>query len=218
MIAAGICLMGGCFAQDEFASVVETYWPTHSVHLDLNADLQLVGFDGGPSLPFWTTGMRCGGRLENISSSGSAVEILGWGTWRIIGGRDVKDALYLGCMKSGDPRVFVSAGCVYVTNYASGGAGFSSAGKVDYMSVEADENKINFTSSLGDEIMPLDGITSSTLGTGRLILKVNGCKYDMVSWWFYNTARGDYYMVQPMCSAWSGAAFFIHGYSTLVEI
>ena len=211
-------MMGGCFAQDELSRAVETYWPSHAVHLSLASDLQLVGFEGGPALPFWTAGMRCGGRLEKVSPSGSPVEILGWGTWRIISGTDVKDALYLGCMKGGDPRQFVSAGCSYVKGGYSDGGGYSSENIVEYMAVEANESEINFTSSLGCEILNVRGGPSSSLGTGRLIFKANGCIYDMASWWFYNAIRGDYYMVQPMCSACSDTAFFIHGYNALVEI
>ena len=31
MIAAGLCMMGGCFAQDENGFATETYWHAHSV-------------------------------------------------------------------------------------------------------------------------------------------------------------------------------------------
>ena len=33
MIAAGLCLMGGCFAQDSSTAVVDTYWPTDWVDM-----------------------------------------------------------------------------------------------------------------------------------------------------------------------------------------
>lgn len=31
VIAAGLCMMGGCFAQDEFSGVVDSYWPAECV-------------------------------------------------------------------------------------------------------------------------------------------------------------------------------------------
>lgn len=33
MIAAGLCMMGGCFAQDSASQTVDTYWPTECVEI-----------------------------------------------------------------------------------------------------------------------------------------------------------------------------------------
>ena len=37
MIAAGLCMMGGCFAQDETTDAVDTYWPARSVPVPYTA-------------------------------------------------------------------------------------------------------------------------------------------------------------------------------------
>lgn len=53
MIAAGLALMGGCFAQDEMARCVETYWPAEKIIFPADYPIQtlFVTFDvyGGDS-------------------------------------------------------------------------------------------------------------------------------------------------------------------------
>lgn len=79
MIAAGLCMMGGCFAQDENGSAAETYWHAHSVKAK---DLVLF------STPFlmvscFKNEFKCFGYIENarnIDDSQSG-QCLFWGAW-----------------------------------------------------------------------------------------------------------------------------------------
>ena len=52
MIASGLCMMGGCFAQDETSRTVDTYWVAEKLHLDSgvqNVVIASVPFSGGDS-------------------------------------------------------------------------------------------------------------------------------------------------------------------------
>lgn len=53
MIAAGICLMGGCFAQDATSCTVDTYWPAESVAVPaqkVSGSVGLYQYDTSPGL------------------------------------------------------------------------------------------------------------------------------------------------------------------------
>ena len=46
MIAAGICLMGGCFAQDDNGKAVDTYWPAISAAIPYSpASIGIIEYD-----------------------------------------------------------------------------------------------------------------------------------------------------------------------------
>lgn len=79
MIAAGLCMMGGCFAQDENGSATETYWHAHSVKAK---DLVLF------STPFlmvscFKNEFKCFGYIENARNidDRQSGQCLFWGAW-----------------------------------------------------------------------------------------------------------------------------------------
>ena len=93
MIAAGLCLMGGCFAQDESSMAVDTYWPAHSVHVE-DTTYILKPADASLTTPLFIDGIQYGGQAENVQAKrDNADTILGWGVWTT----SVFDAVYLGC-------------------------------------------------------------------------------------------------------------------------
>lgn len=51
MIASGLCMMGGCFAQDAASQTVESYWPAETVDITDNESVMLEShpFPGGSS-------------------------------------------------------------------------------------------------------------------------------------------------------------------------
>lgn len=52
MIATGICVMGGCFAQNATGAVVDTYWPAAQVDIpqQKGVDIISIPFPGGDSV------------------------------------------------------------------------------------------------------------------------------------------------------------------------
>ena len=79
MIASGLCMMGGCFAQDTSSAAVETYWHAHAIapsttHL-FSTPLEMVSVIAAPYFAF--------GRLENAKNINSAQsgQVLFWGAW-----------------------------------------------------------------------------------------------------------------------------------------
>lgn len=90
MIAAGLCMMGGCFAQDENGSAAETYWPAHSV-----SPLSLVNFSTAfPVFPLVGKAGRLFARLENVKWVRNNGQVVFWGAWE----STYLCFMYLGCV------------------------------------------------------------------------------------------------------------------------
>lgn len=212
MIAAGLCLMGGCFAQDSASKTVDTYWPAHAVTLS-NQTLVLKKTASDLPLPFWTSGVRAGGRLEKISIIGTATNVLNWGEWG-----NVADALYMGTKANG---VVGRAAAFSVTKgevQTAISAGSGSETYVDYIEITARDDNFFLTSSLGNAETKVKGWPTSDVGKWQIRIKGSAHVCDVVSFWWYNDLQHLYFMVQPMCSVGGERAFYTHGYSILTEL
>ena len=204
--------MGGCFAQNSASKTVDTYWPAHAVTV-ADKTLILKNYEADLSLPFWAAGVRAGGRIENVSITGTATNLLNWGEWG-----SVADALYLGTKANNTPGnaaaySVCSGGVISAVSAGSGSDAF-----VEYMEVDAREDSFVLTSSLGDAETKVKGWPSNYTGMWRIRIKGNGHVFDVASFWWYNDLQHQYFMVQPMCSVSGEPAFFTHGYNILTEL
>lgn len=221
MIATGLCLMGGCFAQDDASQVVETYWPAHAVRVD-HETIVLKPYGDDLLLPFWTMGVRAGGRLENVSSNESdkgGANILNWGEWGPnFTSYEVNDAFYLAT--NFENRIFgalVYAVCA--SSQSRTWAGVESAERfINYMEAYAADNKMCVNSSLGSGEADVAGWPSSFDTPWQIRIKGQSNTCDVVSFWWYNDLQRGYFMVQPMRSVHGDPAFFTHGYDILTEL
>ena len=223
MIATGLCLMGGCFAQDAASQVVDTYWPAHSVRVD-HETLVLKTYGTDLLLPFWTAGLRAGGRLENVSwneADNGGSNILNWGEWGTAASPyEVVDALFLGTEYQGQQFGAISyAVCskngnrTIICKNDGNGNNF-----IDYMEVYATDDKFYLKSSMGDGNAVVREWPSSFTTPWRIRIKGEKNSFDVASFWWYNNLKEGYFMVQPMCSVSGEPAFFTHGYNILTEL
>lgn len=210
MIAAGLCLMGGCFAQDESSMAVDTYWPAHSVHVE-GVDYTLKAADGSLTTPFYADGIRYGGIAENVQAlRDNADTIMGWGVWN----GTVFDALYFGCRYK-KPHVFIEhpddkSSALTITEYPGD--------VVDCMYMQGDRASVMLGAAGVEKRMSLPKANTTGVHSYSVRLKGSFHTWDVVSYWFSDPVRGRYFMVQPLCSVNGDKAVFLHGFNTLTEI
>ena len=210
MIAAGLCLMGGCFAQDESSAAVDTYWPAHSVHVE-GVDYTLLAADGSLTTPFYADGIRYGGIAENVQAlRDSADTIMGWGVWTM----SVFDALYLGCRYK-KPHFFIKhpddQSSTLTINENPGNV-------VDCMYMQGDRESVMLGAAGVEKRMSLPKANTTGVNNCSVRLKGSFHTWDVVSYWFSDPVRGRYFMAQPLCSVNGDEAVFLHGFNTLTEI
>ncbi|MBR5195093.1 MAG: hypothetical protein IKW48_03010 [Akkermansia sp.] len=212
MIAAGLCLMGGCFAQDSTSKTVDTYWPAHAVTIT-NKTLVLKQAAADLPLPFWTSGVHAGGRIENVSITGDASNILNWGNWG-----SVVDAYYMGTKANGAIGRAAAYSVTKGEKTTEIAIGDGSETFVDYIETYVLEDRFLIESSLGNAEAQVKGWPTADAATWPIRIKGNGHVCDVVSFWWYNDLNHLYFMAQPMCSAGGERAFYTHGYSILTEL
>lgn len=223
MIASGLCMMGGCFAQDATSAAVETYWPAHAVHME-NYTVIIKPYAADLRLPFWVEGVRCGGRLENVKDS-NPTNHLNWGEWGSATGTSINDALFLGSLGSVDGYNNQKTGAVaYYVSASSAIAGVffdSSYDEVyEWMSVKAENSQFSLSCPLGHKFRTVSPYPASRDGMWQIRIKVEqGNGFDVVSyWWANDIVQKRYFVVQPMCSVDGFSAFYTHGYNILTEL
>lgn len=217
MIAAGLCMMGGCFAQDATTRAVEAYWPAHSVRVERKS-LIIKEESDDLLLPFWTEGMKAGGRLENVFPDSDG-NILNWGHWTNAPYYS-QDALYFGCSTTGPCgyMIFIKEGKVFQ--------------RMDFSSTESGppyewteisvshDSGVFFSTPSQTQTFPFPPVPSPYYSPWRIRVTAAPCKYvDVVSyWWMNDVVQKQYFMVQPMCSVAGESAFFTHGFNILTEL
>ena len=204
--------MGGCFAQDKASKTVDTYWPAHAANI-ADKTLVLKSYGDDLTLPFWTPGVRAGGRIENVSITGTGSNILNWGEW----GR-AADALYLGTKGYFTPGKAAAYSVCSGEAIVSISVGSDSETFVEYMEVNAREDSFVLTSSFGDADAKVKSWLSNYTDMWQIRIKGPGHVFDVASFWWYNDLQHLYFMVQPMCSVSGESAFFTHGYNILTEL
>lgn len=220
MIAAGLCMMGGCFAQNTIGQAEETYWPSHAVHID-HRTLIIKDYASDLPLPLWTEGMQAGGRLENVSwtdADNGGSNILCWGVWDRRNGYLYADAFYLGSRFDASK---IGAEAYSVTEQERLDVlwqPFDSP--VAFMECAATYPSFTLTSPAGVDSVIISG-SGDVLNPGeariRVVGQANTC--DVVSYWWRNdVVQKRYFMVQPMHSVTGLSAFFTHGYNILTEL
>ena len=210
-------MMGGCFAQDADSQVVGTYWPAHSVRVD-HTTLILKEKSSDLLHPFWTEGMRAGGRIENVSwreSDGNGSNILNWGTWEV----GIVDAMYLGTTVD----TYVGPSLYGVCNQQNPKqlVAFPSEERFfEYAEAYAADNYCTMDSSLGSGRTEMPNWPSKYYSQHMQIrIKGESTSSDIVSCWYCNDVwPRQFYMVQPMCSVAGDKAFFTHGFDILTEL
>lgn len=214
MIAAGLCMMGGCFAQDASTQTVETYWPAHSVRVEQKT-IVLKAASRDLLLPFWAEGMKAGGRLENANSSKGG-NVLAWGTWD----NSNRDAVYFGTTAT-------QPVCSLVYDAEDG-----SLQRKELLSSEPGplykwmevvlsyESGVVFTTPSQTQTLLFPGGRSPYLTAWRIRIMAENFTYvDVVSfWWMNDIVQKQYFMAQPMCSVAGESAFFTHGFNILTEL
>lgn len=212
MIAAGLCLMGGCFAQDESSQVVETYWPAHSVRME-GRDVMFQ--PGDLTTPIWREeGLYIETRVENLSWTGGGI-IFSFGVWQ--GNNLTNDALYI-CTKHDSyigPQAFSLGRSLY--------PGLrrllvDTPSPIDYMHVVA--HNLDFSLDIPGHYLTA---RASELGTDRpapFTVNVRGSNnaFDFVVSGWCDDVRGMYYMNQPLLSVSRAEAIFTHGFNILTEL
>ena len=218
MIAAGFCMMGGCFAQEENSAAVETYWPAHAV--EISQTIIFMPISSELLLPFWGNGVRAGGRFENFvrPSSSTKNNVLNWGAWGWIDNVYALDALYLGCGydKNNGPSAYaVCNGGVSAIACVESEATF-----FPFAEIEAEDNKFCVYSWLGSANGEVDSYPSNYTVPWQIRVKLEaGEKCDLVSFWWSNSViQKKFFMVQPMRSPGGVVAFFTHGFNRLMEL
>ena len=223
MIAVGLCMMGGCFAQDSSSQVVDTYWPAHSVRVD-HETLILKPYGNDLLLPFWTEGVRAGGRLENVSwneADNGGSNILNWGEWGTnVTSYEVSDAIFLGTTAPNNPnRRGAYSYSVCLDNQKRSIIGYDSPERfVAHMEIYAIDDMFFLSSSIGNAQTRVSGWPSAYNTAWQIRIKGQASVSDVVSFWWYNSLQNEYFMVQPMCSVCGDSALFTHGFDILTEL
>lgn len=214
MIAAGLCLMGGCFAQDESSQVVETYWPAHSVRVD-NRNVVLKPAADDLTTPIWREeGLYIEARVENLSWT-SGGYLLSFGDWQ--GNGYVNDALYLstGHDKYIGPQAY-SVGRSRTSGIRRVIADVPSP--VDYMHVVV--HNLDFSMDIPEHYLTTRASELGTDKTGPFAISLSGQNkaFDFVVSGWCDDVRGMYYMNQPLLSVSHAEAVFTHGFNILTEL
>ena len=209
MIAAGLCLMGGCFAQDESACTVDTYWPAHSVHI-ADRTVMLKESDSDLTTPIWRdSGMLLGVQLENLTLDKDGA-ITKFGTW--VAGHS--DALYLAVNQNNVVGPCAYGACVGSEVYLTQ-AGTS---PVEYLHVTAQNRSFSMYSPAGSKSATLRNLGTSGNSAFPIALWAGSREFDYVTQWWCDSVRGMYFMNQPMVSESHAEAIFTHGYNILTEL
>lgn len=210
MIAAGLCLMGGCFAQDETSRTVDTYWPAHSVHIAKDNLVIKVGEDD-LTTPFWRdSGMQAGVMVENLNAD-TEKSILAYGLW----GTTVFDYLWIGC------KLYNSYGPVaYGVDWEGQRRVLQNQASfpVDYMRVYARNKSFSLICPGYEETLELPYLGTPVPTPFNIRIYGEGKEFDMVAYWWCDEVRNMYFMVQPMLSEAGTCALFTHGYNIFTEI
>lgn len=213
-------MMGGCFAQDEKGQTVASYWPAHSVHVDHTTYI-IKDYADDLLLPFWTDGVRAGGRLENVTWNADdrgGANILNWGRWDSLS----DDFLVLGSTYNQYDAVYIGAVsyAVCLFNESRTVLGLEcNENRVDYMEVSACDDSFFLASSLGSLNAVVKGYPSDDTSPWRIRVRSDYNACDVVSfWWINDEYHHKYFMVQPMRSAHEESAFYTHGYDILTEV
>ena len=235
MIAAGLCMMGGCFAQDAAGAAVETYWPAHAVTLEDRA-LSITDYDTGPPMPFWVPGVRAGSLAENVTWKATGAIGFYWGIWSRLSGVFYEDALFTCFSHSGDwiDGVGQTQGPMCYAIYSGNRTGNDSLGiaaetrtsemHADFVRLAADYDGLRLVSNYGESYAAFPDRRRPSVNTGgyRISISANNQRADVVAYWWMNDqlpkSERWYFMVQPMCSLAGESAFFTHGFDILTEL
>ncbi len=215
-------MMGGCFAQDANSQAVETYWPTHAVHVKNNTVI-IRPYASDLLLPFWVEGVRAGGRIENVKAD-NPTNHLNWGEWGAASGISLSDALYLGSRgkENGYNTQRDGAVAYYVSSAQDIRGVFFDGDDAVYkwMDVKVEDSQFMLSCPLGKKTCNVTSYPTSKMGSWQIRIKVeHGNSFDVVSyWWANDIVHKRYFMVQPMCSADGYSAFYTHGYNILTEL
>lgn len=219
MIAAGLCMMGGCFAQDASSRAVDTYWPTHSVHVEQ----KIVRFLN-PSeyfcCPCIAETMRAGARVENIywNTQTENLGLLSWGYWGVLDGTSYEDAAYLSLnwITAGKKGPLFVALQFPVNNQIPTNVPISSP--VAYTEVQIEGLNVDMQTNLGNSHGAIVLGESSKTPWELRIRADRSAAFDVVSYWWYDEGNTLYFMIQPLRAIGGEYAFFMHGFNKLFEI
>lgn len=220
MIAAGLCLMGGCFAQDSSAQAVETYWPAHSLHMQ-QGDVYTFSGLAGVRHPFWSENMRAGAIAENVAWTVSEPSyIFLYGTWN----GSVQDAAYFGPGVAGLLNAGYSPGSAVIGILSIDGretrvySVVESASPVARIQADFKGNEVTVSTENASQTKAMGGYSSYSIGF-NIKFQSADCECDMrIYWWRNDEAQQRFFMVQPLKTPAGNSAFFIHGHDILTEI
>lgn len=212
MIAAGLCMMGGCFAQDAATQAVETYWPAHSVAISSNL-IMIKDYGDDLLLPVVAEGLRAGARAENIVSlatSPANVNFFAWGYWV----STVRDAMYVG-IDGGKPY------CRYITDQQSSGPCLSlSVWPIQWQELEVNRRGMLLRTEKEEAFLDFPSVDAQEESCPWSI-RINATSYsvDVVSyWWVNDVINKSFFLVLPMCSPAGSCAFYTLGFNILTEL
>lgn len=212
MIAAGLCMMGGCFAQDAGSQAVETYWPAHSVYVDKSVVIKDYAYD--LTTPFWRTeGLRAGARVENVIWTEKG-NILSWGNW-VTG---FADALYMGTAGAWDKAAEGAVAYGVGESGETAQVAFSLNSPLDFIEVAISNLNFTLSCSAGSKTAKVDSVGTAESRTWRIGIRAEKQAYNLVSYYWEDAVRKLFFAVQPMCAVNGFSAFYTHGYNILTEI
>lgn len=213
MIAAGLCLMGGCFAQDESSQVVETYWPAHSVRVE-GRNVVLKPEASDLTTPIWREeGLYIEARVENLSWTVPST-VLYFGLWS---GTQVNDAFYMstGYNEHIGPQAYSVGRSIFgglrrlIVDVPS---------PIDYM--HAVVHNLDFSLDIPGHYLTARASELGSEQTGSFPIRLMGANkaFDFVVSGWCDDVRGMYYMNQPLLSVSHAEAVFTHGFNILTEL
>lgn len=214
MIAAGLCLMGGCFAQDESSQVVETYWPAHSVRMEGRDVVIMPEQNGYLTTPIWREeGLYIEARMENVSWTSGGV-IFSAGVWKGAGGTN--DAFYMATKHDSHigPQAFSLGRSI---NSGVRRLIVDVPSPIDYMHGVA--HNLDFSLDVpGHHLTAQAELGTDKAASFSIILRGASNAHDFVVSGWCDDVRGMYYMNQPMVSVSQADAVFTHGLNILTEL
>lgn len=204
MIAAGLCMMGGCFAQDENGSAAETYWHAHSV-----SPLSLVNFSTAfPVFPLVGKAGSLFARLENVKRVSNNGQVVFWGRWE----GTYTCFMYLGCT-DGAYIHLEHATQTLITMRAGG------AQPVPWAELHCLNDKLILNSSYGRHERDLSALSLFEAGDSYWSPRIQNAygAADVVAYAANMPDEACRFCIQPMRSASGATAFFDVDNPELIE-
>lgn len=206
MIASGLCIMGGCFAQGADGSAADTYWPAHSVHVYSAA----VFSTPHRMVSVLSPDYCLFGRIENASRTNTAQrgQTLYWGSWD---GRPYH-TLFLGVKQGAEASLQSSLDSGFPLNIPS-------AEPVQWQNFSFKNNVLSLSCESGTQSKDCTNLASFDNTSWVWYSKVQNLysTADVCAYAYYTETGASRFCIQPMRSASGSTAFYDVDNNELIE-